>query len=66
VDVSKDIFVAGGTAGTASLSSVQNTFSQQASPPRQVPMPGTVVLLGLGLIALGAGAWRRHRKHPLA
>ena len=42
----------------ASLLSVSNTYLETATP--QVPVPGTLALLGLGLVALGAA--RRNRK----
>jgi hypothetical protein len=31
-------------------------------PPAQTPEPGTLLLLGGGLIAVGAAAWRKNRK----
>jgi hypothetical protein len=31
-------------------------------PPAQTPEPGTMLLLGGGLIAVGTAAWRKNRK----
>lgn len=46
ISVSKDISVASGVGGTASISQVVNTFSQ-------VPEPGSYLLLGTGMLGLG-------------
>jgi len=32
------------------------------SAPTQTPEPGTMLLLGGGLMAVGAAAWRKNRK----
>jgi hypothetical protein len=32
------------------------------SAPAETPEPGTLLLLGGGLLAVGAGAWRKNRK----
>jgi hypothetical protein len=31
-------------------------------PPGNTPEPGTILLLGGGLLAVGAAAWRKNRK----
>jgi PEP-CTERM motif len=54
VDVQKDIFAAGGTSGSAELSSVTNVVDQP------VPEPASLAVLAIGL--LGLGAVRRVRK----
>jgi hypothetical protein len=46
LQVSKDIVVSSGSEGTASISDLNNTYGQ-------VPEPGTLGLLGGGLVALG-------------
>jgi hypothetical protein len=48
LSVSKDIFVNAGNWGTASISDVNNTYGQS-----QVPEPGTLCLIGGGLLAVG-------------
>lgn len=56
VSVSKDVTVAAGTDGRASLSVVTDQFSEgQAS----VPEPGTLSMLGAGVLALAGFARRR-------
>jgi hypothetical protein len=55
IGVVKDIGVSGGTNGTASISAIQDTFSQV------VPLPATFVLFGTGLA--GLGLVRRRRKN---
>jgi hypothetical protein len=32
------------------------------APPNPTPEPGTILLLGGGLLALGGAAWRKNRK----
>jgi hypothetical protein len=32
------------------------------SAPAETPEPGTILLLGGGLLAVGAAAWRKNRK----
>lgn len=49
VEVSKDITVTGGSDGYASITVVQDTFSQVSS----VPEPLTPAMIGAGLIGLG-------------
>ena len=49
LSVSKDIILAAGTSGTASISLVSNTYSQTGV----VPEPMSFVYLGTGLIAIG-------------
>jgi hypothetical protein len=51
----KDIF-AYAESGLATLSFVDQTYSQTA-----VPEPGTLGLLGIGLLGLGGYGWRRRR-----
>ena len=53
VDVDKDITVAAGTNGSASLSVVTNQYSEGAAPE-----PGSIVLFGSGVLGL-AGVLRR-------
>jgi len=53
--ITKDIFVASGTNGTAGISIVTNNFSNNA-----VPEPATCLLIGGGL--LGLGLLRRSRR----
>jgi hypothetical protein len=53
VGVTKDIFVAGGTAGTGTISVVSNTFDQSGpGGDVTVPEPATSAMLGSGLIGL--------------
>ncbi len=53
--VQKDILGAAGT-GLATMSFVDQTYSQTS-----VPEPGTLGLLGIGLLGLGGYGWRRRR-----
>ena len=54
IDLSKDITVQAGTNGNASLSLVTNQFSEAP-----VPEPGTLSMLGLGVIAVAGFARRK-------
>jgi len=54
VDVQKDITLQAGTNGSASLSLVTNQFSEV-----QTPEPGTLSMLGLGLIGVGGFVRRK-------
>jgi hypothetical protein len=53
VTACKDLTVAGGTSGTASLSVIEDTFSQV------VPEPSTLILFGIGLV--GFCFWMRRK-----
>jgi len=55
IDVEKDITLQAGTNGSASLSLVTNQFSEVT----QTPEPGTLSMLGLGVIAVAGFARRR-------
>ena len=57
ISVSKDINVTSGSAGTASISQVINTFSQIS----QVPEPLSCLLMGSGLLGLGLCRKRAQR-----
>jgi hypothetical protein len=53
IGVTKDIFVAGGTAGTGTISVVTNTVDQNGpGGDDTIPEPGTYALLGSGLVGL--------------
>jgi hypothetical protein len=54
VQVEKDIAVTGGTTGFATLSEAQDTFSQTT-----VSEPASLAMLGVSLLALGVGRYRR-------
>ena len=52
----------------AGLSTYSGTFGELSSTTASatvspVSEPGTLLLMGSGLAGLGAGAWRRHRRH---
>lgn len=59
IGVTKDIFVSGGSRGTATISVVTNTVDQNGGGDDVVPEPGTYALLGGGLISL---AYLKRRK----
>jgi len=44
----------------AGLCLANSIFALEA--PAQTPEPGTILLLGGGLVAVGAAAWRKNRK----
>jgi PEP-CTERM motif len=56
IEVTKDISATGGSNGSASLSVVQDTFSQTA-----VPEPTTITLIGFSLAIIGGLRLRRRR-----
>jgi hypothetical protein len=41
---------------------VASSMFAAVAPPAQTPEPGTMLLLGGGLLAIGANAWRKNRK----
>jgi hypothetical protein len=58
LDVSKDIFLTGGSQGFAVISLIDQTFSQTGRRDG-VPEPSTLALFGVGAGTLGFLAWRR-------
>lgn len=58
LNVDKDIELDGGTSGTAAISKVANAWSQTPV----VPEPGTLALLGTGLLSFGGLLRRRLKK----
>jgi hypothetical protein len=54
IDVIKDLELTGGTDGTAVVSAVENHFSEG-----QTPEPGTLGLVGVGVVSLGVILRRR-------
>lgn len=56
VDVVKDLELTGGPNGTAVVSAVENQFSEGSTT---TPEPGTLGLLGIGVVGLGAILRRR-------
>jgi len=61
LDVSKDIFLAGGQEGFAVISLIDQTFSQTGRTDG-VPEPSTLALFGVGAGTLGFLAWRRKNR----
>lgn len=59
IDAVKDIGVSGGTNGTASISDVQDTFSQV------VPEPTSILLFGTTLLGLGCFSYKKLRSKRL-
>ena len=39
-----------------------STIFAAIAPPNETPEPGTLLLLGGGLLAVGTAAWRKNRK----
>jgi len=60
VTVDTTVNVSGGRAGVGAVSSVSNLFSQAQGSTPPVPEPGSMLLLGSGLVFLG-GKLRRRR-----
>jgi hypothetical protein len=61
LDVSKDIFLTGGTQGFAVISLIDQSFSQTGRTDG-VPEPSTLALFGVGAGTLGFLAWRRKNR----
>ena len=54
-------FLAGGDGPGPASPGPSSTRSATSPGPSAAPEPGTLLLLGPGLVALGRLAWRRHR-----
>jgi hypothetical protein len=52
-------FVPAGSGGLSRPSFL--TFTPFAPPPAPIPEPASLLLFGLGVVGVGAAAWRRRR-----
>ena len=57
--IKKDIFLFGGDDGTATITFVDQLFSQDQRPPQNIPEPASILLLGSGFGAIWARVRRR-------